>query len=70
MMSKEMSKEVTRAGRTRRIRVREGQHQTGWEVSVEQDSQVVKKVTYDDWHRVERAVSSFSKDTSDTGKQE
>ena len=27
----------------------------GWEVRHEQDRQVVKRVLYDDWHRVERA---------------
>lgn len=34
--------------------------QTGWEVSEERDSQVVKKVQYQDWHRVERARRSIS----------
>jgi len=28
---------------------------TGWEVREERDSEVVKKVQYQDWHRVERA---------------
>lgn len=28
---------------------------TGWEVREERDSQVVRKVHYQDWHRVERA---------------
>jgi hypothetical protein len=27
----------------------------GWEVREERDSQLVKKVRYSDWHRVERA---------------
>lgn len=27
----------------------------GWEVREERDSQVVRKVQYQDWHRVERA---------------
>ena len=28
---------------------------SGWEVRHEQDRDVVKRVLYDDWHRVERA---------------
>jgi hypothetical protein len=34
--------------------------QSGWEVREERDSQVVKKVHYQDWHRVERARRSIS----------
>jgi len=33
---------------------------SGWEVREERDSEVVKKVQYQDWHRVERARRSFS----------
>jgi hypothetical protein len=32
----------------------------GWEVREERDSQVVKRVQYQDWHRVERARRSIS----------
>jgi hypothetical protein len=32
---------------------------SGWQVSEEQDSQVVKRVEYHDWHRVERARRSI-----------
>ena len=32
----------------------------GWEVQEERDSAVVKKVRYQDWHRVERARRSIS----------
>ncbi len=28
---------------------------TGWEVKAEQDNQSLRRVFYDDWHRVERA---------------
>ena len=31
----------------------------GWEVREERDSQVVKRVRYKDWHRVERARKSI-----------
>ena len=33
---------------------------TGWEVREERDSQIVRKVHYQDWHRVERARRSIS----------
>jgi hypothetical protein len=32
----------------------------GWEVREERDSQIVRKVHYQDWHRVERARRSIS----------
>jgi hypothetical protein len=32
----------------------------GWEVSDEQDSQVIRRVSYHDWHRVERAKRAFA----------
>ena len=32
----------------------------GWEVKEERDSEVVRKVHYQDWHRVERARQSFT----------
>jgi hypothetical protein len=32
----------------------------GWEVREEQDSEIVRQSYYQDWHRVERALQSFS----------
>jgi len=32
----------------------------GWEVSDEQDSRVIRRVNYYDWHRVERALREFA----------
>ena len=32
-----------------------------WEVPEEQDSHVVRRVVYDDWHRVERARKAFAR---------
>ena len=32
----------------------------GWEVSDEQDSRVIRRVNYYDWHRVERALRAFA----------
>jgi hypothetical protein len=37
----------------------------GWEVREERDSQVVKKVQYQDWHRVERARRSITIELDD-----
>jgi hypothetical protein len=33
---------------------------SGWEVREEQDSRVVRRVDYTDWHRVERARRAFA----------
>lgn len=32
----------------------------GWDVREEQDSRVVRRAVYHDWHRVERATHAFS----------
>ena len=34
--------------------------ESGWEVREERDSKLVKKVHYQDWHRVERARRSIA----------
>jgi hypothetical protein len=34
----------------------------GWEVRDEQDRQVVRRIVYSDWHRVERARLSFTQE--------
>ena len=34
--------------------------EAGWEVREERDSKIVKKVNYQDWHRVERARRSIA----------
>jgi hypothetical protein len=47
--------QLTQAGHTRRFSV-ERLADDGWEVRVEQDSQIVRQVRYTDWRRVERAV--------------
>ena len=49
------TKELTQAGHVRRFTIREDSGR-GWEVREEQDSHVVRRVRYDDWHRVERAL--------------
>jgi hypothetical protein len=45
------------AGHLNRVtinRVREG-----WDLREERDDQVVRRVNYTDWHRVERAIQAF-----------
>jgi hypothetical protein len=52
-------KELTRAGHRRRFSI-SPRGKTGWEVSDVQDGQVLKRVNYRDWHRVERAQQLFN----------
>ena len=52
------TKELTQAGHILRFSITEGDR--GWEVREEQDSRVVRRVRYNDWHRVERALLSIS----------
>jgi len=58
------AKELTQAGHTRRFTISEA-GKVGWEVRVEQDSEVVHRVCYTDWHRVERAVLRMSMQVSE-----
>ena len=53
------AKELTQAGHTKRFSVSEAGN-SGWEVLEEQDSQVIRRVCYTDWHRVERALQILS----------
>lgn len=32
----------------------------GWEIRVEEDDEVLRRICYTDWHRVERAMLGFS----------
>jgi hypothetical protein len=48
-----------RAEQERRFSIVAG-GQGGWEVRDEQDRQVVRRILYDDWHRVERARMAFA----------
>jgi hypothetical protein len=34
---------------------------SGWEVCEEHDNMVIRRVRYDDWHRVERAKMAFAR---------
>ncbi len=48
------TRELRQAGHIRRFTISESAGD-GWEVREEQDSQLVRRVQYRDWHRVERA---------------
>jgi len=50
-------REYTHAGHTDRFTVTRGS--AGWDVREERDDHVVRKVNYQDWHRVERAMHVF-----------
>jgi hypothetical protein len=52
------NKELTYGGHVRRFTIRENGG-NGWGVREEQDSRVVRRVRYDDWHRVERALCTM-----------
>jgi hypothetical protein len=50
-------REYTHAGHTDRFTVTRGS--AGWDVREERDDNIVRKVNYQDWHRVERAMQVF-----------
>lgn len=52
-----------KAAQTRRFSISEPT-ESGWEVREEQNSQLVRSVRYDDWHRVERAIMSFAREAA------
>ena len=52
------ARELTQTGHTRRFIVDAAPD--GWEVRVEQDSAIVTRTQYSDWHRVERALMAIS----------
>jgi hypothetical protein len=51
------TRELTQGGHVRRFTIREAGQ--GWEVREEQDACVIRQIQYQDWHRVERALSAF-----------
>ena len=53
------AQELTHAGHVRRFEIR-SQGADGWEMRVEQDSAIVRRQQYTDWHRVERALTLFA----------
>ena len=61
------SKSLRNKEQTRRYSI--APTESGWEVREERDSEVVKKVRYQDWHRVERALRSITIELDDLQKQ-
>jgi hypothetical protein len=57
-----LTREYTSAGHVNRITL--SKNRTGWEIREERDDTVVKRATYSDWHRVERALQVFELKTS------
>jgi hypothetical protein len=49
-------------GLTRRATITRGP--VGWRYQEHADSQMVREVTYTDWHRVERAMQAFERGAS------
>ena len=50
---------LRKAAHTRRFTITHASL-AGWEVREEEDTQVIRRRRYDDWHRVERARLSFA----------
>ena len=57
------SKELRHAGHCRIFEV-SPLLSSGWEVRVVEDSEVVRRVCYSDWHRVERAINAMEREMS------
>jgi hypothetical protein len=52
-----------KAGQTKRFSITD-EGTLGWEVREEQDSQIVWRTRYNDWHRVERARMTFAREAA------
>ena len=55
------SRTVTQAGHVRRFSV-SVQRASGWEVRIEQDREIIRRVHYRDWHRLERAIGAIERE--------
>jgi hypothetical protein len=56
------SKVLTHAGHTRTFSI--DVLFSGWELRVAEDSEIVRRMSYTDWHRVERAISAIEREVS------
>ena len=54
------ARELRKDAHTRRFLIQE-KGTEGWEVRVEEDNAVLRRICYTDWHRVERAMAGFSR---------
>jgi methionine synthase II (cobalamin-independent) len=57
------SKTLMQAGHTRSFEV-QAREADGWEVSVKEDTRIVRHIQYSDWHRVERALSAIRREVA------
>jgi hypothetical protein len=53
------ARSLRKASQTRRFIIRTN-GAAGWQVIDERDAEIVRSVSYDDWHRVERAKAVFA----------
>ncbi|HEY1307394.1 MAG TPA: hypothetical protein VGF24_27760 [Vicinamibacterales bacterium] len=53
------SRDLTDGSHHRRFAV-ERAPELGWQVREEADAEVIRQMTYDDWHRVELAIRGFT----------
>lgn len=59
---------LQRAEHVRQYSIRSARD-AGWEVSLEEDHAVTRRVRYDDWHRVERALATVRREVADLTQQ-
>ena len=52
------AKALTHDGHVRRFSISDA-GQDGWEVRIEQDAAIIRRLCYTDWHRVERALGAM-----------
>ena len=62
------SRTLTQAGHIRRFTVNV-RRTMGWELRIEQDSQIVRQARYTDWHRVERAIGAIEREVGELEAQ-
>lgn len=62
------SRGLTDGLHTRRLDIERAPNE-GWRIREQRDAEVVRQVTYGDWHRVELAIRGFSAEASELTKQ-
>ena len=58
------AQELIHAGHVRRFEIL-SQGADGWEMRVEEDSNIVRSQRYTDWHRVERALTRVAREVAE-----
>jgi hypothetical protein len=62
------SRGLTDGSHIRRLEIERAPNE-GWRIREERDTEVVRQVTYGDWHRVELAIRGFSAEASELTKK-